>query len=263
MDEKVKETEAQDEVQAEQPETEGKEQTSNGDGTQNDTLEPDVMKEEDATGNASETENSTDVAEEEGRNETASEETQEKEEPVQEATKEAKEERKQTTAKKEIPTEETAEQAKPEVKEVPAEKTTIEKQPEPEAKEEKLPEEKKNTIEEAQPEEEPKTEDLVKAEIPDFKSGDTIIVHYKIREGGKERIQQFQGVVLQRKGVAPTETFTVRKISSGIGVERIFPLASPFLDKIEVKKKGSVRRARIFYLRQRTGKSARIKEKRG
>jgi len=97
---------------------------------------------------------------------------------------------------------------------------------------------------------------------PDFKSGDTITVHYKIKEGNKERIQQFKGVVLQRKGTGLDETFTVRKISGNIGVERIFPITSPFIDKIEINKKGHVRRARIFYLRDLTGKKARIQEKR-
>lgn len=100
------------------------------------------------------------------------------------------------------------------------------------------------------------------SEIPEFKAGDTITVHYKIKEGNKERIQQFQGVVIQRRGSGATETFTIRKISSGIGVERIIPLNSPFIEKITVNKQGSVRRARIFYLRDRKGKSARIKEKR-
>ena len=99
-------------------------------------------------------------------------------------------------------------------------------------------------------------------ELPSFKSGDTISVSYKIKEGNKERIQQYQGVVLQRRGSGATETFTVRKMSGNIGVERIFPLASPFIDEIVVNKKGSVRRARIFYFRERTGKAARIKEKR-
>ena len=98
--------------------------------------------------------------------------------------------------------------------------------------------------------------------LRDFKAGDTVTVYYKIKEGNKERIQQFQGVVLQRAGQGATETFTVRKISSGIGVERIFPVLSPFIDKIVVNKKGVVRRARIFYLRKLTGKKARIKEKR-
>ena len=98
--------------------------------------------------------------------------------------------------------------------------------------------------------------------LPAFKAGDTITVHYKIVEGAKERIQQFQGVVIQCKGSGSTATFTVRKISNNIGVERIFPVASPFIDKIEVNKRGQVNRARIFYLRERRGKSARITEKR-
>lgn len=99
-------------------------------------------------------------------------------------------------------------------------------------------------------------------ELPNFKAGDTVNVHYKIKEGNKERIQQFQGVVLQRRGSGVTETFTVRKMSGSIGVERIIPVSSPFIDKIEVTKVGVVRRARIYYLRERTGKAARIKEKR-
>jgi large subunit ribosomal protein L19 len=98
--------------------------------------------------------------------------------------------------------------------------------------------------------------------LPEFKAGDTITVHYKIVEGNKERIQQFQGVVIQRKGSGSTATFTVRKMSGSIGVERIFPVASPFIDKVDVNKRGDVRRARIFYLRDRRGKSARITEKR-
>ena len=106
-------------------------------------------------------------------------------------------------------------------------------------------------------------ENLVeRKEFPSFKAGDTITVHYKIREGNKERIQQFQGVVLQRSGSGVTETFTVRKISSGVGVERIFPIVSPFIERIDINKYGVVRRARIFYLRGLTGKKARIKERR-
>ncbi len=97
---------------------------------------------------------------------------------------------------------------------------------------------------------------------PAFGAGDTITVSYKIKEGNKERIQQFQGVVIQRRGSGVTETFTIRKISNGVGVERIIPICSPFIDAIEVNKRGKVRRARIFYLRGLTGKSARIKEKR-
>lgn len=96
---------------------------------------------------------------------------------------------------------------------------------------------------------------------PEFKAGDTITVFYKIIEGNKERDQQFQGVVIQRKGTGATKTFTVRKISNGVGVERIFPLYSPKISKIEVNKHGTVRRARIFYLRDVSGKAARIEEK--
>jgi len=101
-----------------------------------------------------------------------------------------------------------------------------------------------------------------KKEVSNFKSGDTVTVHYKIKEGNKERVQQFKGVVLQRKGTGATETFTVRKMSGSFGVERIFPVNSPFIEQIEVNKLGRVRRARIFYLRELTGKKARIKEKR-
>lgn len=99
-------------------------------------------------------------------------------------------------------------------------------------------------------------------EFPTFGAGDTIAVSYKIKEGEKERIQQFTGVVLQRKGSGVTETFTIRKMSGNIGVERIFPITSPFIDEIKVLKHGRVRRARIFYFRERTGKAARIKERR-
>lgn len=98
-------------------------------------------------------------------------------------------------------------------------------------------------------------------ELPEFNAGDTVTVHYKIKEGNKERIQQYRGVVIQKKGKGATATFTVRKMSGNIGVERIFPFASPFIDKIEVNKHGRVRRARIFYFRGLTGKKARIQEK--
>ena len=101
-----------------------------------------------------------------------------------------------------------------------------------------------------------------KVELPDFQAGDTITVHYKIKEGNKERIQNFRGVVLQVKGTGDTKTFTVRKMSGNVGVERIFPLNSPSIDLIEVNKVGKVRQARIFYFRDLTGKKARIKEKR-
>lgn len=96
---------------------------------------------------------------------------------------------------------------------------------------------------------------------PQFKAGDTVTVHYKIKEGDKERIQQFTGVVIQKKNDWATSSFTVRKMSNGIGVERIFPLSSPFIEKIELAKVGIVRRAKLFYLRSRTGKAARIREK--
>jgi large subunit ribosomal protein L19 len=103
---------------------------------------------------------------------------------------------------------------------------------------------------------------IAKQEFPKFRPGDTITVDYKIREGNKERVQSFRGIVLQINGEGANKTFTVRKISSGIGVERIIPFASPFIDKITVNKLGMVRRAKIFYLRGRTGKAARIKERR-
>ena len=116
-----------------------------------------------------------------------------------------------------------------------------------------------------------KTMDLIKVaqqafaqepkEFPQFKAGDTITVTYKIKEENKERLQKFRGVCIQRKGEGATQTFTVRKISNGIGVERIFPILSPFIEEIEINKFGKVRRARIFYLRNLTGKKARIKER--
>ncbi len=101
----------------------------------------------------------------------------------------------------------------------------------------------------------------MKGKVPPFKSGDTVKVHVKIREGDKERIQVFQGTVIGRRGGGTNETFTVRKISAGIGVERVFPLHSPNLSKIERIRMGKVRRAKLYYLRGLTGKSARIEEK--
>lgn len=101
-----------------------------------------------------------------------------------------------------------------------------------------------------------------KKQVPAFKTGDTVSVHYKIREGNKERIQVYQGVVIQRNGAGVSETFTVRKVSNGVGVERIFPINSPNIEKIEVNSRGKVRRAKLFYLRELTGKAARIKTKR-
>ena len=100
------------------------------------------------------------------------------------------------------------------------------------------------------------------ATYPKFKAGDTITVTYRIKEGDKDRLQKFRGVVIQERGATPvTRTFTVRKISGGVGVERIFPMQSPFIDSIELNKVGKVRRSRIFYLRNLSGKKARIKER--
>ena len=98
-------------------------------------------------------------------------------------------------------------------------------------------------------------------DVPKFEAGDTITVTYRIVEGNKERLQSFRGVVIQIKGSGRTKMFTIRKVSNGVGVERIFPLYSPHIDNIEVNKYGVVRRARIYYLRDLTGKKARIKEK--
>ena len=103
---------------------------------------------------------------------------------------------------------------------------------------------------------------IAKKDIPDFGAGDTITVYYEIREGEKVRTQFFRGTVIQRRGTGATETFTIRKMSGTVGVERIFPINLPALQKIEVNKKGKVRRARIFYFRGLTGKKARIKESR-
>jgi len=101
-----------------------------------------------------------------------------------------------------------------------------------------------------------------KKEFPDFKPGDNITVNYKIVEGNKERIQSFKGDVIKRQGTGATATFTVRKISDGIGVERLFPFFSPHIESIVMNKAGRVRRSKLFYQRNRSGKSARIKEKR-
>ena len=103
---------------------------------------------------------------------------------------------------------------------------------------------------------------VAKKEFPEFGAGDTITVYYEIKEGNKTRTQFFRGVVLQRRGTGSSETFTIRKISGTVGVERIFPVNLPALQKIEVNKRGKVRRARIFYFRGLTGKKARITERR-
>jgi len=102
----------------------------------------------------------------------------------------------------------------------------------------------------------------LREDIPEFGPGDTVNVHVRVIEGDKERIQQFQGVVISIRGSGARKTFTVRKISNGVGVERIFPINSPKIAKIEVVRRGHVRRAKLYYLRQRQGKAARIKEKR-
>ena len=100
----------------------------------------------------------------------------------------------------------------------------------------------------------------LKADVPQFKAGDTVAVHYKVKEGNKERIQVFEGVVIRVSGGSVAKNFTVRKVSSGIGVERIIPLNSPLVEKIEVKRIGKVRRSKLYYLRNLSGKAARIKE---
>lgn len=102
----------------------------------------------------------------------------------------------------------------------------------------------------------------MKTDVPEFRSGDTVNVHVRVVEGNRERIQVFKGVVIRRQGHGVRETFTVRKISFGVGVERTFPVHSPIIDKIEVLSHGEVRRAKLYYLRNLRGKAARIKEKR-
>lgn len=104
-------------------------------------------------------------------------------------------------------------------------------------------------------------QDYIKADLPDFAVGDTVKVYIKITEGTRERVQVFEGFVLKRQNGGLGETFTVRRIASGVGVEKTFPLHSPRLEKIEVTRKGAVRRAKLNYMRQRTGKAARIKVK--
>ncbi|MGH9380172.1 MAG: 50S ribosomal protein L19 [Thermoanaerobaculia bacterium] len=102
----------------------------------------------------------------------------------------------------------------------------------------------------------------LRTDVPEFRPGDTVRVHVRVTEGNKQRIQVYQGVVIARRGDGTRETFTVRKISSGVGVERIFPLHSPVLDRIEVTRHGRVRRAKLYYLRNLRGKAARIPERR-
>ncbi|MEM9291545.1 MAG: 50S ribosomal protein L19 [Acidobacteriota bacterium] len=105
-------------------------------------------------------------------------------------------------------------------------------------------------------------EAYLRPDIPEFRAGDTARVHVRVREGGKERIQIFEGVVISRRGGGTRESFTVRKISGGIGVERVFPIHSPILQKIEVVRRGKVRRSKLYYLRQLRGRAARIEERR-
>ncbi|PSL51170.1 LSU ribosomal protein L19P [Salsuginibacillus halophilus] len=104
------------------------------------------------------------------------------------------------------------------------------------------------------------TKEQLKTDLPNFRPGDTVNVHVKVVEGSRERIQQFQGVVLKRRGSGISETFTVRKVSFGVGIERTFPVHSPRIDKIEVKRRGKVRQARLYYLRGLQGKAAKVKE---
>ncbi|MDY3973800.1 MAG: 50S ribosomal protein L19 [Veillonella caviae] len=105
-------------------------------------------------------------------------------------------------------------------------------------------------------------QEQLRADIPAFRAGDTVRVHVKVVEGSRERIQVFEGLVINRQGGSVRETFTVRRIASGVGVERTFPVHSPRLAKIEVMRRGVVRRAKLYYLRNLTGKAARIREKR-
>lgn len=104
-------------------------------------------------------------------------------------------------------------------------------------------------------------EEQLRKDIPEFNVGDTLQVHYKIKEGTRERVQVFEGTVIKRQGGGARETFTVRRISYGVGVERTFPLHSPRIEKLVVTRKGRVRRAKLYYLRGRQGKSAKVKEK--
>lgn len=98
-------------------------------------------------------------------------------------------------------------------------------------------------------------------ELPAFNPGDTVNIHYRVREGEKERIQQYEGVVISMRGAGASRTFTVRKISNNVGVERIFPIVSPYIAQVDIKKRGRVRRAKLYYLRELKGKKARIREK--
>ena len=104
-------------------------------------------------------------------------------------------------------------------------------------------------------------EEQIRTDLPNFNIGDTVKVHFKVKEGNRERIQVFEGTVIKKKGGSVTETFTVRKIASGVGVERVFPVNSPKIEKIEISRHGKVRRAKLYYLRDRVGKATKVKEK--
>lgn len=105
-------------------------------------------------------------------------------------------------------------------------------------------------------------QEQIRTDVPEFNAGDTVKVHVKVVEGNRERVQVFEGVVIARRGTSVRESFTVRKLSFGVGVERSFPLHSPIIDKIQVVTRGDVRRAKLYYLRDRVGKAAKVKEKR-
>jgi len=104
-------------------------------------------------------------------------------------------------------------------------------------------------------------EEQIRTDLPNFNIGDTVKVHFKVKEGNRERIQVFEGTVIKKKGGSVTETFTVRKIASGVGVERVFPVNSPKIEKIEISRHGKVRRAKLYYLRDRVGKATKVKER--
>jgi len=104
-------------------------------------------------------------------------------------------------------------------------------------------------------------EEQIRTDLPNFNIGDTVKVHFKVKEGNRERIQVFEGTVIKKRGGSVTETFTVRKIASGVGVERVFPVNSPKIEKIEISRHGKVRRAKLYYLRDRVGKATKVKEK--
>lgn len=104
-------------------------------------------------------------------------------------------------------------------------------------------------------------EEQIRTDLPSFNIGDTVKVYFKVKEGNRERTQMFEGTVIKRRGGSVTETFTVRKIASGVGVERVFPVNSPKIEKIEISRHGKVRRAKLYYLRDRVGKATKVKEK--